>query len=171
MTQLEIDVDEQPSKVAGMENATSLVLKLVMGSDWQAPQLHVEGYLRDGNRIAERRVWRFDGLNEKSSIRIAITDGKETTPPDEVDARRGALTEDESILIRESIDRINTMNMLLESKLNRAEKASVSPDRPFFCSFCGAHEDKVRHLIAGPAVFICDECVAICADTLKSQTT
>ena len=30
------------------------------------------------------------------------------------------------------------------------------------CSFCGKHESKVNNLIAGPAVFICNECIKLC---------
>jgi ATP-dependent protease Clp ATPase subunit len=34
----------------------------------------------------------------------------------------------------------------------------------YYCSFCGKRQDEVRKLIAGPSVFICDECVTLCAD-------
>lgn len=33
-----------------------------------------------------------------------------------------------------------------------------------YCSFCGKSQHEVRQLIAAPAVFICDECVELCAD-------
>ena len=33
-----------------------------------------------------------------------------------------------------------------------------------YCSFCGKSQHEVRKLIAGPTVFICDECVELCAD-------
>jgi ClpX C4-type zinc finger len=33
----------------------------------------------------------------------------------------------------------------------------------FYCSFCGKSQDEVVKLIAGPTVFICDECVELCA--------
>ena len=36
----------------------------------------------------------------------------------------------------------------------------------FRCSFCGKKEPEVRRIIAGPGVFICDECIQICAHTL-----
>jgi len=39
-----------------------------------------------------------------------------------------------------------------------APPAKTPPSR---CSFCGEGEHKYRHLIAGPAVFICDECVGL----------
>ena len=37
------------------------------------------------------------------------------------------------------------------------------------CSFCGKSEHHVQKLIAGPAVFICDECVNICVDVLREN--
>jgi hypothetical protein len=38
-----------------------------------------------------------------------------------------------------------------------------------FCSFCGKDSETVKALIAGPAVFICDECVGICNKCLGSE--
>ena len=35
------------------------------------------------------------------------------------------------------------------------------------CSFCGKRHDEVRKLIAGPGVFICDECVTLCDDIIN----
>jgi ATP-dependent Clp protease ATP-binding subunit ClpX len=37
------------------------------------------------------------------------------------------------------------------------------------CSFCGKDQDHVRKLIAGPTVFICDECVDLCNDILEEE--
>lgn len=37
------------------------------------------------------------------------------------------------------------------------------PPGTMFCSFCGKSQHDVRKLIAGPAVFVCNECVALCA--------
>jgi len=38
-----------------------------------------------------------------------------------------------------------------------------------FCSFCGKSQDEVRKLIAGPSVFICDECVDLCNDIISEE--
>ena len=35
------------------------------------------------------------------------------------------------------------------------------------CSFCGKPQSQVARLVAGPGVYICDECIAICQDILK----
>src|SRR5438128_1372313 len=40
-----------------------------------------------------------------------------------------------------------------------------------YCSFCGKSQHEVRKLIAGPTVFICDECVELCMDIIREQTT
>ena len=37
------------------------------------------------------------------------------------------------------------------------------------CSFCGKNQHDVRKLIAGPAVYICDECIRLSADILREE--
>jgi hypothetical protein len=44
------------------------------------------------------------------------------------------------------------------------------PDpKTLYCAFCGKSQHEVRKLIAGPTVFICDECVQLCADVCSSE--
>lgn len=40
---------------------------------------------------------------------------------------------------------------------------------PLYCSFCGKSQHEVRKLIAGPTVFICDECVELCTDIVRED--
>ena len=40
---------------------------------------------------------------------------------------------------------------------------------PLYCSFCGKSQHEVRKLIAGPSVFICDECIDLCMDIIKEE--
>ena len=42
-----------------------------------------------------------------------------------------------------------------------------SADKLLYCSFCGKSQQEVRKLIAGPSVFICDECVDLCNDIIR----
>ena len=37
------------------------------------------------------------------------------------------------------------------------------------CSFCGKSQDQVRKLIAGPTVYICDECIELCNDIIEEE--
>jgi ATP-dependent Clp protease ATP-binding subunit ClpX len=39
------------------------------------------------------------------------------------------------------------------------------------CSFCGKSQDEVKKLIAGPSVYVCDECIALCNDIIKEELT
>ena len=40
-----------------------------------------------------------------------------------------------------------------------------------YCSFCGKSQQEVRKLIAGPTVFVCDECVELCMDIIREENT
>ena len=45
----------------------------------------------------------------------------------------------------------------------------MSDSKDLYCSFCGKHQDEVRKLIAGPGVYICDECVELCNEILREE--
>ena len=48
--------------------------------------------------------------------------------------------------------------------------ASGDSKSTLYCSFCGKSQHEVRKLIAGPTVFICDECVELCMDIIREET-
>ena len=48
-------------------------------------------------------------------------------------------------------------------------KNSGDSKNTLYCSFCGKSQHEVRKLIAGPTVFICDECVELCMDIIKEE--
>jgi ATP-dependent Clp protease ATP-binding subunit ClpX len=48
-------------------------------------------------------------------------------------------------------------------------KASTSDKNTLYCSFCGKSQHEVRKLIAGPTVFICNECVELCMDIIREE--
>src|SRR5258706_11747 len=47
--------------------------------------------------------------------------------------------------------------------------ASSDSKNTLYCSFCGKNQHEVRKLIAGPTVFICDECVELCKDIIQEE--
>lgn len=49
------------------------------------------------------------------------------------------------------------------------DKTEGNGEKPLFCTFCGKSQHEVRKLIAGPSVFICDECVDLCNDILEEE--
>ena len=50
-----------------------------------------------------------------------------------------------------------------------SEKTSAG-EKLLYCSFCGKSQHEVRKLIAGPSVFICDECIELCNDIIREET-
>ncbi|MEH2541632.1 hypothetical protein V1278_005346 [Bradyrhizobium sp. AZCC 1577] len=45
----------------------------------------------------------------------------------------------------------------------------ASQDKPLYCSFCGKSQHEVEKLVAGPFVFICDECIDLCSDIVDES--
>jgi hypothetical protein len=65
---------------------------------------------------------------------------------------------------------------ILSAKIDAAQPPSgamvgqgPAPKQVLYCSFCGKSQHDVRKLIAGPTVFICDECVDICSDIIDEK--
>ncbi len=56
------------------------------------------------------------------------------------------------------------------SKSGKGGGNKSDDDKLLYCSFCGKSQNEVRKLIAGPSVFICDECVDLCNDIIKEES-
>ncbi len=52
---------------------------------------------------------------------------------------------------------------------DKKQGSNNDSDRLLYCSFCGKSQHEVRKLIAGPSVFICDECVELCNDIILEE--
>ena len=50
-----------------------------------------------------------------------------------------------------------------------AEQASANGEKTLYCSFCGKSQHEVKKLIAGPSVFICDECIDLCNEIIRDE--
>src|SRR3990167_1446625 len=53
--------------------------------------------------------------------------------------------------------------------MNNDQRGSGGRDKVFHCSFCGKSQHEVRKLIAGPSVYVCDECVSLCNDIINEE--
>ena len=63
---------------------------------------------------------------------------------------------------------------VLSARIDAAQPPAGArmPDQParlLHCSFCGKDQNEVNKLVAGPAVFICDECISLCSDIVDEQ--
>jgi ATP-dependent Clp protease ATP-binding subunit ClpX len=50
-----------------------------------------------------------------------------------------------------------------------ADKKGASTEKTLYCSFCGKSQHEVKKLIAGPSVFICEECIDLCNDIIRDE--
>ena len=48
-------------------------------------------------------------------------------------------------------------------------KGSSSGEKTLYCSFCGKSQHEVKKLIAGPSVFVCDECIELCNEIIRDE--
>lgn len=51
-----------------------------------------------------------------------------------------------------------------------SKSGSGSSDKVLYCSFCGKSQHEVKKLIAGPSVYVCDECVELCNDIIREES-
>ncbi len=51
------------------------------------------------------------------------------------------------------------------------KRGSSSSEKTLYCSFCGKSQHEVKKLIAGPSVFICDECIDLCNDIIREEVS
>ncbi|MDF1817351.1 MAG: ATP-dependent Clp protease ATP-binding subunit ClpX [Immundisolibacteraceae bacterium] len=51
------------------------------------------------------------------------------------------------------------------------ENSQDDSEKLLYCSFCGKSQHEVRKLIAGPSVFVCDECVELCNDIIRDEVS
>ena len=49
------------------------------------------------------------------------------------------------------------------------DKKSASSEKTLYCTFCGKSQHEVKKLIAGPSVFICDECIDLCNEIIRDE--
>lgn len=60
--------------------------------------------------------------------------------------------------------------MAVRRGLDMSKSGTGSEDKVLYCSFCGKSQHEVKKLIAGPSVFVCDECVELCNDIIREET-
>ena len=52
-----------------------------------------------------------------------------------------------------------------------ADKKTPTGEKILYCSFCGKSQHEVKKLIAGPSVFICDECIDLCNEIIRDEAS
>jgi hypothetical protein len=67
------------------------------------------------------------------------------------------------------LSRIQAASIRLDSEVGRDVGKEKWHEKLLYCSFCGKSQHEVKKLIAGPSVFICDECIELCNDIIRDE--
>ncbi len=95
---------------------------------------------------------------------------------DALNARAMEITHSESLELIAKTFGYENWN-ILSAKIDAAQPRSgetvgqqgPTPQAVLYCSFCGKSQHEVNKLVAGPHVFICDECIDVCSDIIDEQ--
>ena len=76
--------------------------------------------------------------------------------------------------IEEATQELEAVARKLAERTGRLAESEASPktrppDKAPFCSFCRAGANNVKRLVAGPGVYICDECIRMCWEIIESS--
>ena len=102
------------------------------------------------------------GLLRTSLSRISRTSTGSTRYLRESSVTPRGIVAERSIVCRGCL---GTLSMIVST----AGHQGPAPQAVLYCSFCGKAQHEVNKLVAGPAVFICDECIDLCSDIIDEQ--
>jgi hypothetical protein len=151
---------------AGAPDQTSLSLRLNGGDDFPSPQLSISAFRVSSGRLEKHYVWELGPLALGDQVTIRLLDDRLADPPTRVDASQPDLTPDEKVLLRHHTATVKRLNETLQRSIAEATQDPTM----MYCSFCGRSKHEAKQLIAGPAVFICDECVATSVKLLDASS-
>jgi ClpX C4-type zinc finger len=158
-------------RIVGTPNCSTLTIRLDARAQRSSLQLRADAQLIGGNAVIEHWSWEFAELPDKTTIELvsepASGPGVRYDPPDSSRGPRTSILPKAEAASREEIEAVERDLKALENDLRAIAGAKYTPARAsLYCSFCGKSQEEVRKLVAGPAVFICDECIQIANDII-----
>ena len=149
--------------LAGAPDQTSLSLRLNAGEGFAAPQLSVSAFRVSDQRFEKHYRWEFSPISIGDEVIIRVLEQASADSPTKVDTSKPVLSTDEKAMLRHEVAKVRRLIAELTRTASQESKATASQDSTaLYCSFCGRSQHEVKKLIAGPSVYICDECTAEC---------
>jgi len=171
-------------RTVGTTNCSLLTIQLVAYSQRHTLQLRADAKLIAGDSVLEHVSWEWPELSNTTSVEL-ISDPASSPyaaydPPDvlhqpkvtttiDVEQQRAAELDYQVAQreLQEAVEQLATITGRTVPSIEETRAChSNSDSRLPYCSFCGKSKNEVRKLVAGPAVFICDECVQIANEVL-----
>ena len=158
-------------RIVGTPNCSKLTVRLDAQAQRSSLQLRADAQLIGGNAVIEHWVWEFTEVPHNATIELvsepASGPGVRYDPPDASHAPRAPILPEVRAQSREEIEVVERELKAIENELRAVASAKRAPaSASLYCSFCGKDQEEVRKLVAGPAVFICDECIQIANDII-----
>ncbi len=147
-----------PSRLFSADLAQLGELKL-----WQCPPEVAQGFLDSAI------------VGQLHAVTIALTTSDDPTDPGPGDKVARALIDriERFAALRELDLSKNLISAQVESALRElpieVKPGPVAGVEQFVCSFCGKSQQEVARVVAGPSVFICDECIGLCAEIIAEE--
>jgi hypothetical protein len=130
--------------------------------------LSINGYRESGPHITEHREWPKKEIENGDEVTVILKSEGEISKPEKISTFDN----------RPNQKKLENMiaEMIVESRLSGKGPGPVLPKDAlvksrFFCSFCAKHSSEVKTLIAGPSVYICDECIDVCKELIINNGT
>jgi hypothetical protein len=158
-------------RIVGTPNCSTLTIRLDAQAQRSSLQLRADAQLIGGNAVIEHWVWEFAELLDNATIELMSEPvsgpGVRYDPPDASHAPRVPILPEAKARAREDIEAVERELKAIENELRAVAGAKRAPaPASLYCSFCGKDQEEVRKLVAGPAVFICDECIQLANDII-----
>ena len=152
-------------RIVGTPNCSNLTIRVDAKAQRSTLQLRADAQLVGGNAVIEHWSWDFAELPDTATIELtsepATSLGSRYDPPDASDQPRAPILPKADSRSREEIVAVKRELKALEAELRAVAGARPRPPAKVYCSFCGKSQDDARRMVAGPNVFICDECAEI----------
>ena len=158
-------------RIVGTPNCSTLTIRLDAQAQRSSLQLRADAQLIGANAVIEHWAWEFAELPDDATIELvsepASGPAVRYDPPDTSRSPRAPIVPEVKAQSREEIEAVERELKAIENEL-RAVAGARRTRAPtgVYCSFCGKDQEEVRKLVAGPAVFICDECIQIANDII-----
>ena len=164
MRGLKLTINGRLVCVAAVPDNNQLQSTVVFGGRFGNPEISVNGFIEKQPHVAEYLKWGKQHLKIGDVITMELV---HTDSPDQPIERH---VRDSSESNAAMTSRIEEHIARLRIEIEQRGKEAVLPKpQEKFCSFCGKAKNEVKKLVAGPNVFICDECIAVSNDILNGK--
>jgi hypothetical protein len=153
-----------------MPDQTSISLRLNHATGDEVSSLSVSSFITEGESFKCRHEWEFQKLAIYDQVSIALISQAKPDLPSKIDDKRPSLSHDETIAIEDHVRELQSLMKDMRNDITHSEgNINSKQSSAEFCSFCGKSQNEVLKLIAGPSVFICNECVSLSVDILVDE--